>query len=88
MGKVINAKIPDTALVAQWIFRKLRNHHPMSEHDSKHRHALAREKVREYQLAPDSDTVRYALNDGRVFEITVKLVEGKLPAMVHEKIEA
>jgi hypothetical protein len=85
MGKVINADISDEALVAQWIFRKLRNHHPMSERDSAKRHPLAREKNRQYQLSDTSNTVRYALNDGRVFEITVMKVEHALPAMVAEE---
>lgn len=81
MGKVINSDLPDTALIAQWVFRKLRNHHPMSERDAKKRHPQVREKMRERQLAADSNVVRYALNDGRVYEITVVQVETALPVM-------
>jgi hypothetical protein len=84
MGKVLDLNVPDEALIAQWVYRKLRNHHPMSERDAKRRHPFAREKKREYQINPTSNTVRYALNDGRVFEITVMQVEQALPAMVEE----
>lgn len=89
MGKVINApELSDEAVIAQWVFRKLRNHDPMSERDSRKPHPLAREATnRQRQLAPTSNVVRYALNDGRVFEIIIQKVEGALPVMVVEDVD-
>lgn len=82
MGKVRQEIADDTASLAQWVFRKLRNHDPLSARDIPVRHKASRETQRQYQITSDSNTVRYCLNDGRVFEISVQLVEGALPAIV------
>ena len=76
MGKVLESKsLSDEAVMAQWIFRKLRNHDPMSERDTKKKCKGHRERERQYQLEPTSNVVRYCMNNGQVFEITVVQVE-------------
>ena len=77
MGKVLPDIVGDEAAMAQWIMRKLRNHDPMSARDTAKKAPGHREKERQYVTA-DGSTVRYALNRGDVFEITVMRVSGTM----------
>lgn len=86
MGKVVDYIDSDEATLTQWIWRKLRNHDPMSVRDVAKRHANVRETMRVSDFDEEKNFIRYAMNDGRVFEITCKQVEGSTPnlAMVEE----
>ncbi len=80
MGKVLPDIAGDEAALAQWVMRKLRNHDPMSARDSAKKAPGHREKERQYvvtRTGPDGEAVvRYALNRGDVFEITIMRVQG------------
>jgi hypothetical protein len=82
MGKVLADIEGDEAALAQWLMRKLRNHDPMSARDTQKKAPGHREKERQYVIAgvgPDGEAVvRYALNRGDVFEITIMKAQGTL----------
>lgn len=80
MGKVRNGIPNDDAGIAQWVYRKLTNHNPMSERETGSvatRKALVGNRPR-VEIDPADDTrVTYLLNDGREYEIKVTEVSGK-----------
>lgn len=90
MGKVREHIHSDTAAVAQWISRKLRNHDPMSAREAKgEKVAKVRDRQR-VEHVEGSDTVEYVLRDGQVFVITVQEASspqrerGKRAAAMHD----
>ncbi len=79
MGKVRGHISDDTAALAQWVMRKLRNHDPMSvrEKDGKLQdHTdFGRKDRKRFRHIEGERIVEYCLNDGRSFRITVEPVE-------------
>lgn len=61
--------------LAQWLGRKLKNHHPMSSVDTKKVGSPSTPKEVGI-IASRQDTVLYRLNNERVFEITIREVVG------------
>lgn len=80
MGKVRSHIMNDGPSIAQWINRKLVNHHPMSEREEKQspaaRKALLGDR-KKVEHTEGTNDVTYLLDDGREFKITVEEVSGK-----------
>lgn len=88
MGKILGEYRKDDTVsrqtgLAQWVFRKLRNHDPLSVVDDAKRRAGLRPEMR-VQHMPEGNVARYVLNDGSVFEITVTQVQG--PQFVEQEV--
>jgi hypothetical protein len=88
MGKIREQFAGDmVAGLAQWVGRKLKNHDPMSAMDGGAyvRGLKVSRQVQDAKVKPGQvycgivngkrDTVRYGLQDGRVFEVTIREVD-------------
>lgn len=88
MGKIRDQFAGDmVAGLAQWVGRKLKNHDPMSAMDmgSSRREARWQRTVSDAKVKPGvcycgivkgtRNVVRYGLEDGRVFEVTIREVD-------------
>ena len=88
MGKIREQFEGDmVAGLTQWVGRKLKNHDPMSAMDAgaTMRGIPVPRQINDAKVKPGQvycgivkgkrDTVRYGLQDGRVFEVTVREVE-------------
>lgn len=80
MGKVRDHIYDDTQALAQWVFRKLKNHDPMSVRELPGGNSLrakmgvtAKERVMHQEGTTEC---HYVLDDGRVFEIRVTQTAG------------
>jgi hypothetical protein len=78
MGKVRTHIVSDDAALAQWVFRKLVNHDPMSVRESvsmRTKPPAKQKKTLRVQHVEGSTSVIYALADGRQFKLTVEAVK-------------
>lgn len=73
MGKVRDHIPNDAAALTQWAYRKLVNHDPMTKRESSETRGG---RSLRFQHVEGSNTVRYTLSDGRVFEMKVVQVAG------------
>jgi hypothetical protein len=71
MGKVCPEYHNDATGLAQWIMRKLSNHHPLSERD---KGSNVRKKLPRQHVYEDRNVVHYVLRNGRAFLISVEEV--------------
>lgn len=79
MGKVKEAFTDDGAGLAEWVYRKLRNHDPLSARDKA-------KGLRSAFVTKDPLVVRYATADGRCFEVAVRQVPPN--ELIKEKVVA
>jgi hypothetical protein len=75
MGKVRSTIPSDDAALAQWVYRKLVNHDPMSVRETTRVKVKGRQRVTHVE---GTTSVVYALNDGRTFELSVKDLTAEL----------